>query len=860
MSYSIRAINEIVGGKLLQFHADDTIEQLLLDSRRLIFPVTSLFFALRGPRRDGDRFIEELYRRGVRNFVVSSTPDSIRPIATPGPAGVVPASMPEANVILVEDSLVALQQLAAWHRKQFSLPVIGITGSNGKTIVKEWLNQLLEDQYHIVRSPKSYNSQTGVALSVWQLQPVHKLAIFEAGISRRGEMSRLEPMIRPTIGIFTNIGEAHSEGFESRAEKAAEKLKLFAGAEVLIYNSDQPEMVKAIDQWGARVKQFSWGSDRNADLQISKVEKSAGWTTINARYAAAQSRDPQSRDPDSAQSLSFSLPFTDSASIENALHCAAVLLYLGLPADKISTRLGGLSPLAMRLELKSGINHCSIINDSYSADLSSLTIALDFLSQQQQHSRRTVILSDILESGRPDDQLYAEVARALEQKKVDRLIAIGGRIGANASVFNEWFSGQSVFLSSVDEFRTGLHQLHFRDETILIKGARVFEFEDIDRLLTEKIHQTIMEVNLGAMAQNLRAYRQLLQPNTRVMAMVKAFGYGSGSFEIANLLQFHGVDYLGVAYADEGVVLRKGGIRMPIMVMNTENSSFDSLVQYNLEPVIYSFTLLHSFDKWLKKEGLTAFPVHIELETGMNRLGFPGDELDQLMKVLPTAAFKVRSAFSHFAASEDAGQDSFSLAQWAAYQKAADRLETTLNYSFLRHIANSAAIVRLPQLQMDMVRLGIGLYGIDSAGPRGIDSGDSHQLDLQEVSTLKTTIAQIRRLHEGDTIGYNRSGIATAATVTATVRIGYADGYSRRLGNGAGKMWINGRLAPTIGVISMDMTMIDITGIPDVHEGDEVIVFGKELSVKQLALWGQTIPYEILTSVSQRVKRVYFEE
>lgn len=839
MSYSIRAINEIVGGKLLQLHADDTIEHLLLDSRRLIFPVTSLFFALRGPRRDGDRFLEELYRRGVRNFVVSGVLEPMRPTAAPEPSGAGPfSSMPEANIIVVEDSLVALQRLAAWHRKQFSLPVIGITGSNGKTIVKEWLNQLLEDQYHIVRSPKSYNSQTGVALSVWQLQPVHELAIFEAGISRRGEMSRLEPMIRPTIGIFTNIGEAHSEGFDSRAEKAAEKLKLFAGAEVLIYNSDQPDMVKAIGQWDKKINLFSWGSGADANLQISNIKKESGWTTIGAHYAGAD--------------LTFSLPFTDSASIENALHCAAVLLYLGLPSDKISARLRELAPIAMRLELKSGINHCSIINDSYSADLSSLTIALDFLSQQQQHSRRTVILSDILESGRPDDQLYAEVARALEQKKVDRLIAIGGRIGANVSVFNEWFSGQSVFLSSVDEFRGSLHQLHFRDETILIKGARVFEFEDIDRLLTEKIHQTIMEVNLGAMAQNLRAYRQLLQPNTRVMAMVKAFGYGSGSFEIANLLQFHGVDYLGVAYADEGVVLRKGGIRMPIMVMNTENSSFDSLVLYNLEPVIYSFTLLHSFDRWLKKEGLTAFPVHIELETGMNRLGFPGDELDQLMKVLPTAAFKVRSGFSHFAASEDAQQDSFSLAQWAAYQKAADRLETTLNYSFLRHIANSAAIVRLPQLQMDMVRLGIGLYGIDSA--------DSHQLDLQEVSTLKTTIAQIKRLQEGDTIGYNRRGIATADTVIATVRIGYADGYSRRLSNGAGKMWVNGRLAPTIGTISMDMTMIDITGIPDVHEGDEVIVFGKELSVKQLAIWAQTIPYEILTSVSQRVKRVYFEE
>jgi alanine racemase len=822
MAYSIGNISGIIGGDLSGPRPADAIEHLLLDSRRLVFPASSLFFALKGPRRDGDRFIPELYKRGVRNFVVS------------GPAG---TDLADANFIRVDDPLAALQRLAAFHRMQFSLPVIGITGSNGKTIVKEWLNQLLEDRYNIIRSPKSYNSQTGVPLSVWQLQPVHQLAIFEAGISRRGEMSRLQPMIRPTIGLFTNIGEAHSEGFSSRAEKAAEKLHLFAGAEVLIYCNDQPEMVKAVESWDARAhtRLFSWGSAPGAAMQIGRIEKKDGWTTVTG-----------------AGGLSFSLPFIDDASIENALHCAAVLLYLGLDIPAIAERLSQLTPIAMRLELKSGINHCSIINDSYSADLNSLVIALDFLSQQQQHTRRTVILSDILESGRPDEQLYAEVARALEQRKVDRLIAIGGRIGMNRRAFEEWFSGQCVFLNSVEDFRTSVHQLHFRDETILIKGARVFEFETIDHLLTEKIHQTVMEVDLGAMAQNLRAYRQLLQPETRMMAMVKAFGYGSGSWEIANLLQFHGVDYLGVAYADEGVVLRKGGIRMPIMVMNTENSSFSSLVEYNLEPVIYSFPLLQSFDRWLKKEGITAFPVHIELETGMNRLGFPAEDLDQLMKALPAAAFKVQSAFSHFAASEDPGQDAFSLAQWEAYKKAAGRLEATLGYSFIRHIANSAAIVRLPQLQMDMVRLGIGLYGIDSA--------DTNQLDLREVSTLKTTIAQIKHLKEGDTIGYNRKGIAAAGTVIATVRIGYADGYGRRFANGVGKMWVAGRLAPTIGIISMDMTMIDITGIPDVHEGDEVIVFGKELSVKQLAKWGQTIPYEIMTSVSQRVKRVYFEE
>jgi Alr-MurF fusion protein len=831
MKYPIRDIADIVKGQWQQFRTNDAIEHLLLDSRRLIFPATSLFIALRGPRRDGRRFMEELYRRGVRNFMVEGAHAAGDPVEVSATA-----AMPDANIIVVPDTLEALQTLAAWRRRQFSIPVIGITGSNGKTTVKEWLNQLLVADYHIVRSPKSYNSQIGVPLSVWQLEPADELAIFEAGISRRGEMIRLEAIIRPTIGIFTNIGEAHSEGFDSLAEKAAEKLKLFEGADVLIYCNDQPETVRAVNAWvkertGVHVPQlFAWGHGPGAAVSIGPV--------------------------------TFPIPFTDDASIENAMHSVAACLWLQIPVEKIATRIAMLAPIAMRLELKAGINHCSVINDSYSADLSSLAIALDFLSQQQQHARHTVILSDILESGRPPQELYAEVARALQQKKVDRLIGIGTTIGLHAAVIGEWFGGETVYYPTVAAFREDLHRLHFHDETVLLKGARIFEFEEIDKWLTEQIHQTVMEVDLNAMAANLRAYRQLLQPATRVMAMVKAFAYGSGSFEIASLLQFHGVDYLGVAYADEGVALRKGGIRMPIMIMNTETSSFDSLVQYNLEPVIYSFPLLRIFDRWLKKEGIPAFPVHIELETGMNRLGFPATDWNELCQVLPESAFKVQSAFSHFAASEEAQQDDFSQSQGTAYLAAADRLEKALGYSFIRHMANSAGIVRHPQWQLDMVRLGIGLYGIDSAhlpGPVEPHAA-ADRLDLQEVSTLKTTIAQIKHLHEGDTIGYNRRGIAAPGTVIATVRIGYADGYSRNLGNGAGKMWIKDRLAPTIGSISMDLTMIDITGIPGAREGDEVIVFGKELSVSQLAVWAQTIPYEILTGVSQRVKRIYFEE
>jgi Alr-MurF fusion protein len=830
MSYSIRHIASVVGGEFLHFRGDDPIEHLLLDSRRLIFPATSLFFPLRGPRRDGGVYVMELYRRGVRNFVVMEEVEV--------------EEMADANIIRVTDTLVTLQRLAAFHRAQFSIPVIAITGSNGKTIVKEWLNELLEADYSIVRSPKSYNSQTGVPLSVWQMEPAHELGIFEAGISRRGEMEKLEAILKPTIGIFTNIGEAHSEGFSSLAGKVAEKLKLFDGAEVVICSGDQRETSEAILKWrGGRggwdkngLRVFSWGNEKANDVWVSSMETLDGATRVRVRYGG--------------EGGELVVPFTEHASVENAMHCVAACLWLKLPMEVIAARLQQLAPIAMRLELKSGINHCSIINDSYSADLSSLGIALDFLSQQQQNTRRTVILSDILESGRPEPELYAEVGRALQQKNVDRLIGIGERIGANAKVIGEWFSGDQVYLGSVGAFMQEVHRLHFRDEAILLKGARVFEFEEIDRLLTEQIHQTVLEIDLDAMAGNLRAYRQLLRPSTRIMAMVKAFAYGSGSYEIANLLQFHGADYLGVAYADEGVALRRGGIRMPIIIMNTENAAFDSLLQYNLEPVIYSFPLLRSLEKWLKREGVAAFPIHIELETGMNRLGFAAQEWEELLGVLPAAPLKVQSVFSHFASSEEAQQDAFSKRQAVAYLDMAARMEKALGYSFIKHISNSAAIVRMPEWQLDMVRLGIGLYGVDPSGGSG--------LDLQEVSTLKTTIAQIKHLHDGDTIGYNRRGIARSGTVTATVRIGYADGYSRNLGNGVGKMWVKGRLAPTIGSISMDLTMIDITGIPDVGEGDEVVVFGKELPVRKLAEWAGTISYEILTGVSQRVKRVYF--
>jgi alanine racemase len=824
MKYFIEHICKISEGSFLQFAQNDTVEHLLTDSRRLIFPSTTLFFSLKGPRKSGHHFLDELYQRGVRNFVVFDRLDV--------------SEYKHANIIFVKDTLVSLQQLAAHHRDHFDIPVIGITGSNGKTIVKEWLNQLLEDKYIIVRSPRSYNSQIGVPLSVWQMNELNELGIFEAGISQVGEMRKLAQIIKPTIGVLTNIGQAHSEGFENIIKKLEEKITLFENASVVMYNSDDEDISRSLKQFAfsKSLRLFSWGKNTSAQIRINSLSKTNSNTKIDMEH--------------NQKKFSLTIPFADDASFENAMQCICVLLYLGTPVNHINDKLQQLSRIAMRLELKSGINNCSIINDSYSADLNSLKIALDFMLQQQQHVKRTVILSDILETGKKEKQLYQEVAQLLQQKKVNRLISIGKKIGLDTKIFEQ--IPETVFYDSVEAFKKDFHRLHFRDETILLKGARMFEFETIDRLLAEQIHQTVLEINLNAMADNLNQYHQLLEPSTKIMAMVKAFSYGGGSFEIANLLQFHKVDYLAVAYSGEGVELRKAGINLPIMVMNAELSSFDALLQYHLEPVIYSFHLLQLFDSFLKKQGLKQFPVHIELETGMNRLGFSVIALTELIQTLKLSSFKIQSVFSHLAASEEAQQDGFTNQQGKIFLDASREIQACLDYPFLKHIANSAAIVRHPHLELDMVRLGIGLYGVESGG--------SGKLHLQEVSTLKSTVAQIKHLEAGITVGYNRKGVAEGKTIIATVCIGYADGYSRSLGNGSGKMMVKGRLAPVIGSVCMDMTMIDITAIPDVAEGDEVIVFGKELPVQQVAKWAQTIPYEILTGVSKRVKRVYYEQ
>ncbi len=820
MGYNLKNISSIINGKPLQIYQDTFIEHLLLDSRKIYSPSTSLFFALKGPRRDGHLFIPELYNKGVKSFVISEK--------------IKLADFPEANFVLVNDTLEALQWLAAFHRKQFNIPVIGITGSNGKTIVKEWLYQLLHEKFNIVRSPKSYNSQIGVPLSVWQMNAHHELAIFEAGISEPGEMEILGKIIQPTIGILTNIGEAHSENFINREEKLKEKLKLFSHANKVIAKGDDAWIARQMMKAG--INNFFWGTKDNSDIQVISIKKENLQTEITLNLKP--------------ETLNFIIPFTDDASVENAITCCSLMLVAGIERSYIQQKMQQLQAVSMRLELKKGINQCSIINDSYSADLSSLNIALNFLDQQSAGSKRTVILSDFLQTGLSEQKLYSEIAELLHSHHINKVVGIGKNIAIHLKQKDKT---TYQFYNTTEDFLNQFRSSQFKEETILIKGARIFEFERIVHALEQKVHQTVLEINLNAIVHNLKEHQKLLHPSTKIMAMVKAFAYGSGGAEIAGILQYHKVDYLAVAYADEGVELRKAGINLPVMIMNAEESTFDAILENNLEPDIYSFELLQQFDSFLKQSGLQQYSVHIEIETGMNRLGFDPVEIKKLGDVLnETDSFKIKSVFSHLAASEEVSQDEFTLLQYEKLVKASGELEKLLGYSFIKHIANSAAIIRHPLLQMDMVRLGIGMYGVDAA--------NTNSLELQPVATLRSTIAQIKHLKAGESVSYNRKGTVKRDSVIATIRIGYADGYVRQLGNEAGKMLVNGQLAPVIGTVCMDMTMIDVTDIPNVKEGDEVIVFGNKLPIEQIAEWAGTIPYEIMTGISQRVKRVYFEE
>ena len=830
---NIATILQWVSGSWLQQADAIPVGELCIDSRKIAHPETALFIALKTRHRDGHSFIEQAYEKGVRNFLVSIAVDT-----TP---------FPGANFIKVNDTLAALHQIAIAVRKQYVLPVIGVTGSNGKTIVKEWLYQLLAPDYNTIRSPKSYNSQIGVPMSVWLLNKKHTLAIFEAGISQPGEMEKLEHIIQPTIGVFTNIGEAHSEGFLNIRQKIKEKLMLFRHSKQLVYCKDHQELNQCIVEYVRQIKSsqedglklFTWSQKKEADLRVHNIAKEPGKTVISAEYQE--------------KNIEITIPFTDPASVENAIHCWCVNLLLNVPQDVIAERMLHLAPVKMRLELKHGINDCTFINDTYNSDLTSLLIALEYLEQQKQHPHHTVILSDMLQIARPDMELYEEVADIISKKHIQRFIGIGPSLYKHKSVFRKHKKIRSIFFKTTDDFLKNFHLLTFNNEAILLKGARVFAFERIGTLLEQKVHQTVMSINLSALTHNLNVFRTRLQPGVKTMAMVKASSYGSGSYEIAHSLQYAGVDYLAVAYSDEGIALRKGGISAPIMVMSPDTESFDRMIAWKLEPEIFNFRSLHAFMQIAQTLQIENYPVHIKLDTGMHRLGFVQDDTEELATILKgNTTMRVVSIFSHLAASDDPKEDEFTYHQAQLFNTICDKIMEVLPNKPLRHLCNSSAIARHPKLHYDMVRLGIGLYGIDGSGML--------QKELKQLTTLKTVIAQIKTVPANETIGYGRTAAASWERTIATISIGYADGYPRSLSNGESYVLIHGKKAKITGRICMDMCMVDVTSIPEAKEGDEVIVFGEGLPVTQLAAWANTIPYELMTGISQRVKRVYENE
>lgn len=820
MSYTLLQIARALGINPLG-EGNLKVERLLIDSRSLVQPEGTLFVALKTGKNDGHRYIPELLQRGVKLFLIEKGYDV--------------SNLKGASFIVVDDTLKALQHIAAWHRSHFTIPVLGITGSNGKTIVKEWLYQLMSADKMIVRSPRSYNSQVGVPLSVWQVDNTHQLGIFEAGISQPGEMENLQQIIKPTIGLFTNIGEAHGLNFSDSRQKINEKLKLFKEVETLIYCCDYKEIDEEIkkDKSFAKIKLVRWSCKVDADFKVDEIVIKDG-TRLNASYKGSH--------------LSVHIPFTDEASIENAIHCWVYMLITGYENAVIAKRMEQLQPVAMRMEMIEGMNNCSIINDVYNSDINSISVALDFLNQQRQHENKTLILSDVVQGG-DEQEVYRKLAGVINARKPSRLIGIGENISKHSGAFEL----EKHFFTNTNEFLNHLHEFNFHNETILVKGARSFGFEKISRALQQKAHETVLQINLNSLVNNLNYYRSRLKPGTGIMAMVKAFSYGSGSFEIANLLQYHKTDYLAVAYADEGVELRTAGISLPIMVMNPEPGSFDTMIRYQLEPEVYSYRVLNMVAEALKRSGSNEpLPVHIKIDTGMHRLGFGPDEVEKLAKeLLKNPQIKVRSIFSHLAASDADAHRDFTLLQIKRFKEASEKLKNVLGYPILTHILNSAGITRYPEAQFDMVRLGIGLYGV------GV--GEEEQKKLENVSSLKTTISQIHQLKKGETVGYNCRGLLQKDSVIATVAIGYADGYGRELGNGKGQMWVNGKPAPVVGDVCMDMCMLDITGI-EAKEGDEVIVFDNISALRQMAKAMNTIPYEVLTGLSGRVKRIYTQE
>ena len=824
MLYSIEKITTLIGARRYGT-ADGGIRWILTDSRSVCFPEETLFFAIRSERNDGHKYIADLYRRGVRNFVVEALPEDWSAVYA------------DANFLKVPHSVEALQRLAERHRDEFDIPVVGITGSNGKTVVKEWLYQLLSPQMVVTRSPRSYNSQIGVPLSVWLLDERSQVGVFEAGISRKGEMQTLRGIIQPTLGVLTNLGPAHQENFASMEEKCLEKLKLFHDAKAIVYPYDDETVRRCVAESGYKGERIAWSmTDESVPMYVRQVTKDGVSTTVGYVFDGREG--------------GYTLPFIDEASVANSVTCAAVALRLGLSAGQLAERMAALEPVAMRLEVKSGQRGCTLINDSYNSDVNSLDIALDFMSRRPDHAgrKRTLILSDIYQSGKAGEALYKEVSDLARTRGVQKLIGIGPEISANAAVID---IPEKHFFADCHEFIASREFASLHDEVILLKGARRFSFDRLTELLEQKVHETILEVNLGAVVKNLNHFRSYMKPTTKIVCMVKADAYGAGAVEVAKTLQDHRVDYLAVAVADEGVTLRRNGITSNIMIMNPEMTAFKTMFDYDLEPEVYSFRLLDALVKAAQKEGITGYPVHIKLDTGMHRLGFnPLTDMDELIARLKRQnAVIPRSVFSHFVGSDSDDFDNFSARQFELFKAGSEKLQSAFSHKIIRHMDNSAGIEHFPERQLDMCRLGLGLYGIDSRDNSVINN----------VCTLKTTILQIHPVPKDETVGYSRKGILTRDSMIGAIPIGYADGLNRLLGCGRCYCLVNGKKAPYVGNICMDVAMIDVTGI-DCKEGDTVEIFGDDLPVTVLSDVMGTIPYEVLTSISSRVKRVYFQD
>lgn len=823
MKYSIHKIAKILDAIASDLN-DADISILLTDSRQVFYPAETLFFALSTKNNDGHKYINELYELGVRNFVVSQIlPDW--------------ENYQDANFLVVTNTLTALQRIAAYHRNQFDIPVIGITGSNGKTVVKEWLYQILHQDFNITHSPRSYNSQIGVPLSVWQMNDHTQLGIFEAGISQPEEMSKLEAIIRPTIGILTNIGQAHQEGFKSMKQKCLEKLELFINCDVIICEEENELIDECMEIACLSHKRLTWsrrGSSKSP-LYVMKIEKQEKSTTIHYSVLGMASK--------------LTIPFSDDASIEDAIHVLATAFYLHMSLPDINERMATLEPVAMRLDVRQGKNNSTLINDSYNSDINSLNIALDFLVQRAtaNEQKKVLIISDIPQSGLILRELYYLAANLVLNKKIDLLIGVGHEISAHKEMFKDT---ESLFFNTTEDFIHSNIWHDFHDMFILLKGARSFSFESINKLLEVKTHETVLDIDLDAIVHNFKFYRSKLNPKTKMICMVKADGYGTGSSEVAKTLQYHKCDYLAVAVAEEGVILRKQGIKVPIIVLNSEVGGFEELATYSLEPEVYNFRILDAFIKEAKLQGITNYPIHIKIDTGMHRLGFTEEDIPELMdRVKGQTGVRIQSVFSHLAASESWNFDDFTLQQIKTFKKIAGEIEESCHYPVMKHILNSAGIERFPEEQLDMVRLGISLYGVSASGLNG----------LRNVCTLKTTILQIKHIKDGETVGYGRKGHFDHDATIATIRIGYADGISRQFGNGVGVVLVNGHQVSIVGNICMDLTMIDVTGI-EVKEGDIVTIFGENLPVTDLAKKINTIPYEIFTSISNRVKHIYYKE